>query len=1833
MSNHEKRHRATIQHLRYLKSFMDEIDREVMSLTDRAFKSLCIGDEAIYNDSEFSPSPVCFHKPTVEDATKKSKERSLSAGTNLNMLPLNDANNPLGVSKKLSKDSALFAIASIKNGEHTKMTNGDSWDKSALLSIQKELSEFSSDYHSLTAEHLSQAKNLDKGSSNKSSKDGSIPSGKSLKTKQLKNNKLKKLNCINFFLHSEFSPFLSWREFNTFSLGHEHISEILSNKSPEWYDSPLYKELTAAHGRYTLSLPALVREESETSPKTSETHSCKSERSPLQSTPPSVPQKPGKEKENVQNNIPSKAPSLAPEQRCNSERAEPCAPWRKSRSRAKSAALLGHSFTNSPVCERTNVWEGSRKTFNNAVKTIEDQTSASSTPFSISQLLTPVIPSRHGTGTSEILQTVLSPSLEVPALPEKGLHPSPEIKREGYKSIASSLLFNLKDNRKRVKTMYSPPKFKGSDGTHQNKDSPLSEALNTRLEVPEVSETISSSRQRVITPMSPLLETADAQTCFSPKVPDDYLALSLLQSGKVKSNRSPFANKAHYPSLQLYRKNSSEEIYSNSQTLLDTSPQVCKDKVIKDPGKLIKEKESQNRNNQELGGNVKECSASLDCEGTIRINSRKSPCVSLANLDKPTGTSEMDMLNSKVAQKSPNKVKELDQKETALKRAFSAQQNNYIKSQRFVSSDDDDLKEDCSNSVKDLLIKDKSPCDELSKHSAVEKTRHVKEDIVLKEKALDGQAFKGTIRIEGHTLMKDLKMVAMETQREIKANPETMKGNTSLKRALFASMEQGASKTHAPCKKENVVMDKFDLAKMALEEVIADREQRKLQTKAVSTAESSPIGRKHADCNETQGGTTPLSTENRQVPSEFPSNLTKEVNSQNIVSALKANQQTMSEVMAKHGDVPDVKLARSCKQGDTGQCQHSEPIKHQETDRLEIRTHDDKDCKKHQKKELMNENVSDALKSAKSKDLPESHNVDFEEQCGEKVCVDHKGSLYKPEIPPRRGRSNSQSKESFDSSVIKAEEIEIIKDNKVQTSQSKNKGPVRGNVSALKEKYDKESKMNQKDVQKGRFVGSEKPLKEGHYDGAPKDKIPNKLVPPKLTISDIDNGTYSVMCNDMDSETGEPSIMSSRESVKEEELLSSPEKPSITQLSPRHAPEPESNRNQRMQDKIRSNETKEGDSKDSDKSIKSKGASKSYVKEFLSGLLGLSSSEKGQAVEEHEEELPETLSSSESLKTDQIRKDSITIYDILGNPPSVSSPNDNQSNHESGSSNSSEPSMLNKSESVGQANDLFKNVCRMNETVEGNAKENIQKTMVELCPEGTNESTPDVSFQGGSPPKDFDKRGWVYSLIESARDLSQIQESKVSSKNIGPDICQKMLQDQFIASGNNGELDILKDSSILPVSIPDRSGKSPQPNQPPMHFLTLPVSGKDRKLSAGSISMSEEEECFSAVSTLSEGVESYETSLGDSLEENVASALQSEDVDECKESGDGSVSACSGNDGHGPSKPPVVPPKTEKALRRAMKLTTRRIQKAEAKSKSERKGRSGDKSGSQKSERRHQSDRPEQRSLSSDRISSKHNRELDDELKRQNLQENEAYKQPHNYPMIHTGDSVIHSPEEQNGTSKEIIQEKLGTGHLSDVREGRSNEKSLPKKLERRTQSLDRFLRDKDENMSSHVGKHCGSEISKQESQHSNPKASPMRHNSFEHTYAAAQSFPMTQRKLLQDPDSGQYFLVDMPVQVKTKTFFDPETKSYVQLPVQSPESAVRQAQPLEVMSTPPLVVFHGFVPVPVPSQKSLRTQESVNRLDQLTDFEPSQNGDHSFTEPLYVKQDHTPEEEIDSVR
>ncbi|KAG6925326.1 cardiac-enriched FHL2-interacting protein [Chelydra serpentina] len=87
-------------------------------------------------------------------------------------------------------------------------------------------------------------------------------------------------------------------------------------------------------------------------------------------------------------------------------------------------------------------------------------------------------------------------------------------------------------------------------------------------------------------------------------------------------------------------------------------------------------------------------------------------------------------------------------------------------------------------------------------------------------------------------------------------------------------------------------------------------------------------------------------------------------------------------------------------------------------------------------------------------------------------------------------------------------------------------------------------------------------------------------------------------------------------------------------------------------------------------------------------------------------------------------------------------------------------------------------------------------------------------------------------------------------------------------------------------------------------------------------------------------------------------------------------------------------------------------------------------------------------------------------------------------------------------------------------------------------------------------------------------------------------SLPAIQRKLLQDPDSGQYFVVDLSGQVHLKTFYEPETGKYIQVPIRSSERGLQQTASLENLNSP-CVLYPSALPLP------LATMRSVSQLSE----------------------------------
>lgn len=125
------------------------------------------------------------------------------------------------------------------------------------------------------------------------------------------------------------------------------------------------------------------------------------------------------------------------------------------------------------------------------------------------------------------------------------------------------------------------------------------------------------------------------------------------------------------------------------------------------------------------------------------------------------------------------------------------------------------------------------------------------------------------------------------------------------------------------------------------------------------------------------------------------------------------------------------------------------------------------------------------------------------------------------------------------------------------------------------------------------------------------------------------------------------------------------------------------------------------------------------------------------------------------------------------------------------------------------------------------------------------------------------------------------------------------------------------------------------------------------------------------------------------------------------------------------------------------------------------------------------------------------------------------------------------------------------------------------------------------------------------------PQAAPQQVLCFSPTIPAVSPTPSageTQRKMLLDPTTGHYYLVDTPIQATTKRLFDPETGQYVDVPM--PHSPVSPVTPVTPVTPVPLslsplalspgayaptyMIYPSFIPSPtLPAQQVLAQSPS----------------------------------------
>ncbi|KAG7271435.1 hypothetical protein CRUP_013685 [Coryphaenoides rupestris] len=107
---------------------------------------------------------------------------------------------------------------------------------------------------------------------------------------------------------------------------------------------------------------------------------------------------------------------------------------------------------------------------------------------------------------------------------------------------------------------------------------------------------------------------------------------------------------------------------------------------------------------------------------------------------------------------------------------------------------------------------------------------------------------------------------------------------------------------------------------------------------------------------------------------------------------------------------------------------------------------------------------------------------------------------------------------------------------------------------------------------------------------------------------------------------------------------------------------------------------------------------------------------------------------------------------------------------------------------------------------------------------------------------------------------------------------------------------------------------------------------------------------------------------------------------------------------------------------------------------------------------------------------------------------------------------------------------------------------------------------------------------------------------------ATLDPFQATQRKMLLDPTTGNYYLVDTPIQPATKRLLDPETGQYVDVPVPQQSMAPMAPMSMPQMALSPYMFYPGFMPGPL---RTLAQQHQVMCVPQAAEMAADRGGDH----------------------
>ncbi|NXK76167.1 CEFIP protein, partial [Amazona guildingii] len=578
-------------------SLLDETDREVSSLTDRAFRSLCVAElEDSYSESDLPISPnfalqfsAKIHPGTLNHAIKKSnvcnkltarnnehtiwastfqqlpkcaqEEKKVAKTNSFAMerkkldLPVPGPRNSKHASKVSSliktfdktadqgSGGSLMAVKQpIKNSfQKCKLNHGNDmacWDDTDILSNHKELSEYSEatqGSHSLSSKHEPQ-KRPNKIDLSYCGSDDYYPvliemskvaksnfshsSKKALKNRTVKvNEPAKKGN----FLHSENSAFESWNVHHKKLAEKEEFVGIKMKKEGLTYleEAPFIKgSYTQEHKLPPVKTTVAKKQEKDFQMKL------------IPEAAFSIPLPAAYE---TQDPFPSETefPQLG----------NTCPPWRRQRA-AKGAAerrqTSKEKFTASDeTCSLSEKVAGAKPGLE--VTRLPRQVNSPgsiSPPFNITELLTPIIPPKQEVDTveSELIPLTPPPTENMAVRDHEGNALDNYRSRDSYKSKASSLLFNLKDVRKRVKSIYTPsPLLRALEEKNKMRENiqestKINASLSTSQEKSNKNIADKDESSDITSILSGSIHEKDNKTDLTGHFTDNYLTMSSPQT-------------------------------------------------------------------------------------------------------------------------------------------------------------------------------------------------------------------------------------------------------------------------------------------------------------------------------------------------------------------------------------------------------------------------------------------------------------------------------------------------------------------------------------------------------------------------------------------------------------------------------------------------------------------------------------------------------------------------------------------------------------------------------------------------------------------------------------------------------------------------------------------------------------------------------------------------------------------------------------------------------------------------------------------------------------------------------------------------------------------------------------------------------------------------------------------------------------------------------------------------------------------------------------------------------------------------------------------------------